>query len=492
MGVVYLAEHEVIEKQVAIKLLRDEYIGDETLVTRFFNEARAAAAAKHPGIVEIIDVGYDQGQAFIMMELIEGVTLGRYLRNCERLSPMESMDLTRQVASALSAAHKRNVVHRDLKPSNIMLVPSNSPNRHATKVFDFGIAKLFGDNSSHTRTGILMGTPTYMSPEQCKGAAKVDHRSDLYSLGCILYSLLTGKRVFSGEGEGEVIAKHIYEPPVPPSDLASMPPELETIILRLLEKDPANRYQSTKELIAALDEVIAGLSASEQVHTAVFQSERRKMALPVGEPMTPTPRARVISLDSLVPEIDPDPDPDSGHGTPLATQGRTVHPEPTITGRRGSLTAVIGLLVGAAAISVFLYLRTELKTTNTGAASGGVSEDLAPAERQQDEVARPGATDPGLAVLDAGSLTGASAENQRSTDAAPEDPEETVSKGNKGKGDKGKGDKGKGDKGKGDKGKGDKSKGDKSKGDKGKEAGAQDPGKNDKGPKGPRTLNPFE
>ncbi len=367
MGIVYLAQHEVIERQVAIKLLRDEYIGDEGLVTRFFNEARAAAAAKHEGIVEIIDVGYDQGQAFIMMELIEGKTLGKYLREQKQLGPWEAIDITRQVANALSAAHGRDVVHRDLKPSNIMLLESEDPNRHVTKVFDFGIAKLFGENSSHTRTGILMGTPTYMSPEQCKGAGRVDLRSDLYSLGCILYLMLTGKRPFKGEGEGEVIAKHIFEKPVPPTDLVPLPEELNTLVLRLLEKDPNDRYQSTTELIAELERVAGTLSPSERSQTDVYhQSSSSNLPLPAPESLTPTPRAREFSMQTL------DPDPDPSTGTPLSTPGQTVFPEPTGISKRRSLTAVLTLLVGVGALSLVLYLRTADNEATPGAASDGV------------------------------------------------------------------------------------------------------------------------
>jgi serine/threonine protein kinase len=469
MGVVFLAQHEVIERQVAIKLLREEFAGDEGLVTRFFNEARAAAAAKHPGIVEIIDVGYDGGQAFIMMELIEGITLGKYLRQCERLSPMEAMDLTRQVASALSAAHARDVVHRDLKPSNIMLVPSDIPNRHITKVFDFGIAKLFGENSSHTRTGILMGTPTYMSPEQCKGAAKVDHRSDLYSLGCILYSLLTGKRVFTGEGEGEVIAKHIYEPPTPPIDFVPLPEDLNSIVLRLLEKDPDHRYQKTEELIEALDSALNNLNAEGQETTEIFRSEDYVLPLPV-EPMTPTPRARALSLDTL------DPDPNPGPGTPLATEGRTVPPEPTGFSKRRSLPIALTLLVGVGSLSLVLYLRAGSDDSpNRGASQGVVEEDNA-SPLAGDEPPKLPATDLGANhSQDAGTATETSGADPDaaaalvldvdSKDQSP-DPDKVPTKNGKNKSGK-------------------------TGGNKGSKTGKDKPD-NDEGPAGPRTLNPFE
>ena len=215
MGAVYLGEHHVIDKKVAIKLLLPELCGDDDeLIGRFFNEARAAATAKHPGIVEILDVGYHEDQAFITMEYIEGTTLARFVRERKHLSEQQALSLTHQIAGALGAAHERGIVHRDLKPNNVMVVTDPVHGRLQTKVFDFGIAKLFGENSSGTRTGVVIGTPLYMSPEQCKGSAEVDHRSDLYSLGCLLYFMLTGRRVFELEGDGDIIAHHIMVQPL--------------------------------------------------------------------------------------------------------------------------------------------------------------------------------------------------------------------------------------------------------------------------------------
>ncbi len=307
MGVVYLAEHEVIDRQVAIKLLRPRFAGNESLVTRFFNEARAAASAKHPGIVEILDVGHDEEQAFIMMEFIDGITLGKHLRQCKRLSSSKAIDFTRQIASALRAAHERGVVHRDLKPSNVMLVQEG--NSYRTKVFDFGIAKLFGDDSSQTRTGTLIGTPAYMSPEQCRGAGEIDARTDLYSLGCLLYRMLTGQRVFDCEGEGEMIGQHLFTAPRPPIELVSISPELNATVLKLLEKDPGDRYQTTDELIAQLETISESLAEEEEEDpTRVFAP-------------TTTPSHPSLELE------------ESAQGTPMASQGRVVS---TLVTRRGT------------------------------------------------------------------------------------------------------------------------------------------------------------
>ncbi len=277
MGVVYLGEHTVIDRKVAIKLLRSEFSGNESLVRRFFNEARAASTSKHPGIVEIEDVGFDEGQAFITMEYIDGVTLSKYVRRRGRLSQTEAISFARQIASALEVAHEQAIVHRDLKPSNVMVV-TDANGKTTTKVFDFGIAKLFDENSSHTRTGVVIGTPLYMSPEQCKGAGEVDHRSDLYSLGCILYFMITGKRVFSGEGDGEIIAQHIFIEPPCPSSQAPVSPQLCEIVSKLLAKDPEDRFQSADALVHTLNRVLVDLG-----------EEPPAKETPLKLPLTPAP-----------------------------------------------------------------------------------------------------------------------------------------------------------------------------------------------------------
>ena len=287
MGVVYLGQHTVIDRKVAIKLLRPEFSNNEDLVRRFFNEARAAAASSHPGIVEIVDVGFDQGQAFITMEYIEGETLSKYVRSRGRLHPVEAVTFARQVASALQIAHDQSIVHRDLKPSNIMVCHDEKTGLASTKVFDFGIAKLFDENSSHTRTGVVIGTPLYMSPEQCKGAGEVDTRSDLYSLGCILYFMLTGKRVFSGKGDGEIIAQHIFIEPPSPNLLAPVSDSLCGIVLRLLAKEPNDRFQTSAELVASLDVVSEELCQNQGPSSNSLQSVRAASVMPLAPPAEP-------------------------------------------------------------------------------------------------------------------------------------------------------------------------------------------------------------
>ncbi len=221
MGAVYLAEHPGIGRRVAVKVLHKNYTRDENLLGRFLNEARAANAIRHPNIIEILDSGKQaDGTPFLVMELLEGESLAARIRSRGAMPIPTALEFAYQTASALGAAHKKGIVHRDLKPDNLFVVPDpHDPDRERVKVLDFGIAKLQQSpaDSVKTRTGTLMGTPIYMSPEQCRGTKAVDHRSDIYSLGIILYEMLLGLPPFVSEGFGELVNMHLN---VQPPDLA--------------------------------------------------------------------------------------------------------------------------------------------------------------------------------------------------------------------------------------------------------------------------------
>jgi len=254
MGTVFRAEHMLLGRPAAVKLLRRDLSTSPALVQRFVNEARAVTACKHPGIVEVYDFGYtEDGHAFIVMEFLDGESLGRRLARL-RLTEVEATAIAHGVASALRAAHRVGVIHRDLKPDNVFLVPDPDGGVDRTKVLDFGIAKLAdaASDSRNTQTGALIGTPLYMAPEQARAAAAIDHRADLYSLGCILYHMLTGRPPFVAEGAGEIIALQMFGEVVPPSRLAPVTPEMERLVLRLLDKDPAQRFASAGDLASAL------------------------------------------------------------------------------------------------------------------------------------------------------------------------------------------------------------------------------------------------
>jgi serine/threonine protein kinase len=266
MGTVYRAQHELLGRAAAVKLLRPELTANAELVQRFFNEAKAATAIRHPGIIEVFDFGYaDDGRAYLVMEFLDGDSLAKRIADRGRLSEQEAAQITRGIASALTAAHKRGIVHRDLKPDNIFLVPDpDLPSGERPKVLDFGIAKLADPVPSsvrHTQTGALMGTPLYMAPEQARAAGEIDHRADLYSLGCILYELLVGTPPFVAEGAGEIIALQLFGQPEPPSSrLETISPQMEKIVMRLLEKEPNDRYPSAAELSQALAAMMGTLS----------------------------------------------------------------------------------------------------------------------------------------------------------------------------------------------------------------------------------------
>ena len=289
MGVVYLAEHAVIGRQAAIKLLLPAMSANAEAVTRFFNEARATARIKHAGIVEILDCGtLANGQAYIVMEFLQGETLGAYAARYGKLSadPHLARAVVRQVATALGAAHARGIVHRDLKPDNVFLAGDGGALDVAVvKILDFGIAKLMspGQIAAVTTTKELLGTPLYISPEQCQGAKDLDHRSDVYSLGCIAFELLTGAPVFQASSIGELIAAHMFRQPPPLLELEpTVPAAFARLVLRMLAKAPEDRPQTMEEIVAAID--AQGAPSALRGSSVVLSSARPlNLALPVGD-----------------------------------------------------------------------------------------------------------------------------------------------------------------------------------------------------------------
>jgi serine/threonine-protein kinase len=269
MGVVYLAEHPGMGRRAAVKVLHAGLAQNSEIATRFFNEARAANAVRHPGIVEVFDLGtLPSGATYIIMEFLEGESLAARLRRGP-LSATEAVDIAAQTADALGAAHAKGIVHRDLKPDNLFLVSDpREPGRTLVKVLDFGIAKLTveapGSGSVRTRTGTVMGTPLYMSPEQCRGTREVDLRTDIYALGVILYELVCGRPPFISQGQGELIHMHIAVAPTPPRSLnPGVSPALERVILAALEKDPAARTQTMSDFLRGLRAAGAASSPAE-------------------------------------------------------------------------------------------------------------------------------------------------------------------------------------------------------------------------------------
>jgi serine/threonine-protein kinase len=256
MGVVYLAEHPVIGRKVAMKAIHPELSRNAEVVSRFVTEAKSVNQIGHEHIVDISDFGNTpDGEFYFVMEYLQGEAMADRLKRVIKMSPAQTLPIAAQVADALAASHKHGIVHRDLKPENIYLVPRGG-NLDFVKVLDFGLAKLTQgeEKVTHkTRTGSVMGTPYYMSPEQCEGKASIDHRADIYSLGVILFEMLTGKVPFGGEGYGEIIVKHITMPaPSARSIVPELPPAIDLILYRALAKDRAQRFQTMADFEAAL------------------------------------------------------------------------------------------------------------------------------------------------------------------------------------------------------------------------------------------------
>src|SRR5499427_5247664 len=257
MGVVYLAEHPVIGKKVAMKAIHPELSKNSDVVSRFVTEAKAVNQIGHEHIVDIADFGNTpEGEFYFVMEYLQGESLSDRLRRENRLDAPSALSITGQIADALNASHEQGIIHRDLKPENIFLCVNRGAGRDFVKVLDFGLAKLtlHDQKVTHkTRTGSVMGTPYYMSPEQCEGKIEIDHRADIYSLGVLMFEMLTGKVPFGGDGYGEIIVKHITMPP--PSVRSLVPeltPEMDLILYRALAKDRTQRFQSMAELRDAL------------------------------------------------------------------------------------------------------------------------------------------------------------------------------------------------------------------------------------------------
>ncbi|MFC2037277.1 serine/threonine-protein kinase, partial [Chloroflexota bacterium] len=251
MARVYKAWQPSLERYVALKVLPQHFLHDAEFVTRFRREAKAAARLGHPNIVHIYDTGEANGQHYIAMEYLEGGSLGKRLA-AGPLPLDEAQSILAQVAQALDYAHARGLIHRDIKPANILFSADGRP-----QVTDFGIARA-GDGTQLTRTGIIMGTPEYMAPEQAEGQP-LDHRADLYALGVVLYQMLTGRAPFRGTTPHATLHAVIYEPPPPPRQInPGLPPAVEKVLLKALAKRPEDRFQRGAEMAAALQSTLHG------------------------------------------------------------------------------------------------------------------------------------------------------------------------------------------------------------------------------------------
>lgn len=264
MGRVYLARHtRIAQKRVAVKVLHSEFSGNEQVLARFQREAEAAATISHPNVVSVLDIDVTkQGMPYLVCEYLEGVDLSDHLREVKRLDVPDALSIARQLCRGLAAAHARGVIHRDLKPPNIFLVgdfSKGAPPRLFAKIVDFGLSRFHGGEQQNlTKTGVIMGTPSYMAPEQARGQT-VDQRVDVYGLGTILYTVLTGRPPYEEESApATILALLNSEPPRPRSLVPTIPAHIEVVIERAMAKKSADRYPDMAAFEAALDALPGG------------------------------------------------------------------------------------------------------------------------------------------------------------------------------------------------------------------------------------------
>jgi serine/threonine protein kinase len=376
MGTVYLAVHTIMGRKAAIKVLKPELARDESLVMRFFNEARAANAIRHPNIIDIIDVGLlpDDNVPYMLMEFLEGESLATRLERTRILDVGTAVEYASQTASALAAAHSKGIVHRDLKPDNLFLVPDEMvANGERVKVLDFGIAKLRDDmrgSSMKTRTGAIMGTASYMSPEQCQGLIeRLDHRTDIYALGIILYEMLCGGPPFISEGFGDIIIMHVMKEPEPPQQKnPAVPNAISAAVLCALAKKPEDRFQSMSEFQAALRShsiprgtPIYGIPSvgSTAVLDEPHGKPRRGSSISAFERTMATPAPVPVSPGTFpphVPTVVEHPTPSKQSSTTFRTAtGEVADTALTSTSKRRTIIATASI-VGFAAVGLAVTL----------------------------------------------------------------------------------------------------------------------------------------
>ncbi|MCC6558198.1 MAG: protein kinase [Polyangiaceae bacterium] len=435
MGAVYEGENTRIKRRVAIKLLHAAVSSQAESVTRFEREAQAAARIGSDHICEVLDLGeLPDGTRYMVMEYMDGETLGSRIQRTGRMGPEKSIPIMSQVLDALGAAHAAGIIHRDLKPDNIFLLTSKAGIPDFVKILDFGVSKfsqLSGDEMNMTRAGAVVGTPYYMSPEQARGMGQVDARSDVYALGVVLYQATTGQVPFQAQTFNELLFKIVLEQPPPPQAFVpDLDPEFAAIVQRAMSREPAHRFQSCAEFKDAL---LAWLAArphltgqSPALASAAAQRPAKTEALPamltplpaVPTPMPgaqqvsgPTPAALTPSGSSWAAasgggaQQAPVPNTANAWGNASGTTGQTAKPAAKVP--VAAIAIAVILLIGGAASAWLLFGRPKAgpvsATQQVQSSSPVATETAAPAATETappvaTESAAPAATESAAAV----------------------------------------------------------------------------------------------
>ncbi len=394
MAEVYRAHDRLLDRPVALKVLFPELSVDRSFVERFRREAQAAANLSHPNIVPVFDWGEDTGTYFIVMEYIDGRPLSSILKSAGPLSAERTADIGAHVAAALGYAHKHGVVHRDVKPGNVLITDDGQ-----VKVTDFGIARAVNTEESLTQTGAVMGTATYFSPEQAEGLG-VDSRSDIYSLGVVLFEMVTGRPPFLGESPVAVASKHVRDNPPAPRELnPQIPPTFEAIILKSMAKDPAHRYATAEELRADLVRFNEGRSVLAMDDTTAM----------IGVAGATTAVAAAAGMDATRAVA---PVGDGGGPGDTGTAGEP--PDESGTNRTRNYAIILAVLIVILLVAGYLFAR------NLGYLGGSASFNLPSVVGQQASVATATLRADGLNVNQVQQVSNDAAGTVISTDPAPD------------------------------------------------------------------------
>ena len=359
MAEVYRARDIRLDRIVAVKTLREDLARDQTFQARFRREAQSAASLNHPSIVAVYDTGEDMSGStpvpYIVMEYVDGRTLRELLRDDRRLLPERALEITDGVLRALDYSHRNGIVHRDIKPGNVMLTRAAE-----VKVMDFGIARAVSDTqATMTQTAQVIGTAQYLSPEQARGE-RVDARSDLYSTGCLLYELLTGRPPFTGDSPVAIAYQHVRENPIPPSRVdPEIPAWADAIVLKAMAKDPADRYQSAAEMRTDIQRALSGVPVAAPPATEMY-----------------APGTQRMGQQTMM----------AGAGAPTGTMSGYGGPDDgyddgTGGGRRRALWWILGA-VGVIIVAVLAYLLLNGGSGNTASVPSVVGQPVAQAKQE--------------------------------------------------------------------------------------------------------------